>query len=447
VIQGGFVRNSRIFKALGAGLLLAFLLSISQARAAPADDLKALLEQGRAAEAYALGRKHPELFGTSAFDFYYGIAATDSGHAGEGVLALERYLLNFPDSDVARVELARSYFALGDLVRAREEFEAVMRNSPPAGVRATVDRYLDSIRLRESRFQTTSLVWLEAGLGTDSNVNGGVGSGNISVPVLGPVTVNVNGVKRGDNFTHLAGGAQISHPVAPGVAVFGSVLGEFRNNFNADIFDQGTLGATGGVSWLRNENTWRAALTTQSLSVDNQRYRNATGVTGEWLHSLDELRLLTLSGQFLDLSYTGGNQVRDANFYGLAASYRHAFVRQYQPMIDLSVNFGREDNQRDRPDLGRDILGLRAAVAATPAAQWGVSAGLTLQTSNYGAADPFFLTTRRDNYYGVDMTLTYLFTRQFSMRAEAIFSRNDSNIALFEYDRNVFAVKARYEFK
>ena len=95
-----------------------------------------------------------------------------------------RYLLNFPDRyDVARVELARSYFALGDVVRAREEFEAVTSHSPPAGVQATVDRYLEAIRLRESRFQTTSLVWLEAGLGVDSNVNGGVGSGNISVPV------------------------------------------------------------------------------------------------------------------------------------------------------------------------------------------------------------------------------------------------------------------------
>jgi hypothetical protein len=431
--------------------LLAFaclLLSLSlPVRAAPADEIKALLEQGRAADAYALGRKHPELFGTSSFDFYYGIAATDSGHAGEGVLALERYLLNFPDSDVARVELARSYFALGDVVRAREEFEAVLRNDPPAGVRATVDRYIESIRLRESRFQTTSAVWLEAGLGTDSNVNGGVGSANISVPVFGPVTVAATGVQRGDNFWHVAGGAYISHPVAPGVAVFGSVQGETKLNFNADQFDQLTFGAAGGLSYLRDQNTYRATLTTQSLQVDNQRYRNATGVTGEWLHALDELRLLTLSGQVIDLSYTGSNQVRDAMFYGGAAAYRHAFVRQYQPVVDVALSLGREDNQRDRPDLGRDILGLRAAVAMTPAAKWGLAAGITYQGSRYGETDALFLTTRKDNYYGIDLTATYLFSRQFSVRAEAIIARNDSNIALFEYDRRVFAVKARYEFK
>ena len=52
----------------------------------------------------------------------------DSGHAGEGVLALERYLLQFPGNTAARVELARAYFVLGEYVRAREEFENVLRD-------------------------------------------------------------------------------------------------------------------------------------------------------------------------------------------------------------------------------------------------------------------------------------------------------------------------------
>src|SRR6185436_8343904 len=290
--------------------LVALALALPAAVAAPADDIKALLEQGKAAEAYALGRGHPELFGTAAFDFYYGIAATDSGHAGEGVLALERYLLNFPDSDIARVELARSYFALGDMVRAREEFETVLRSSPPAGTLATVERYVDAIRLRESRYQTTSSAWLEAGLGIDSNVNGGVGSANISIPTFGPVTVNATGVRKGDTFTHLAGGAQISHPVAPGVAVFGTAHAEAKLHASEDNFDLLTMGAAGGVSVLRNENTYRATLSTQTLAVDNMRFRTATGVAGELLHALDELRLLTFSGQYADLRYTGGNEVR-----------------------------------------------------------------------------------------------------------------------------------------
>src|SRR6185436_16137744 len=74
------------------------------AYAAPADDIKALVDQGKAAEAYAFGKKNPDQLGNPAFDFYFGVAAVDAGHAGEGVLALERYIANFPDNQAARLE-------------------------------------------------------------------------------------------------------------------------------------------------------------------------------------------------------------------------------------------------------------------------------------------------------------------------------------------------------
>src|SRR3954469_8746323 len=102
-------------------------LAAAGAYAAPADDLKSLVEQGKSKEAYELGSQHPEQLGNPDFDFFFGMAATDAGHAGEGVLALERYLVRFPDVPAARVELARAYFVLGEDARAREEFQNVLR--------------------------------------------------------------------------------------------------------------------------------------------------------------------------------------------------------------------------------------------------------------------------------------------------------------------------------
>jgi hypothetical protein len=76
-----------------------------------------------------------------------------------------------------------------------------------------------------------------------------------------------------------------------------------------------------------------------------------------------------------------------------------------------------------------------------------VSAGATIQRSDYDAPDLLFATTRRDQYYAADFTASYAFTRRLSVRGELLLSRNTSNIELYEYQREVAAVKVRYEFK
>jgi len=54
------------------------------------------------------------------------------GHYGEGVLALERYLLNRPDNVSARLQLGRGYYLLGDDAQAHTELEALRKLDPPA---------------------------------------------------------------------------------------------------------------------------------------------------------------------------------------------------------------------------------------------------------------------------------------------------------------------------
>ena len=63
------------------------------ANAAPADDVQNLLKLGKDREAYEMGKSTPDALGMPLFDFYFGIAEVNAGVTGDGVLALERYLL------------------------------------------------------------------------------------------------------------------------------------------------------------------------------------------------------------------------------------------------------------------------------------------------------------------------------------------------------------------
>ena len=121
-------------------------------------------------------------------DLWCGVAAVDVGRAGEGVLALERYVLRFPDDARGRLELARAYFYAGDNARARAEFEArgeasIRRRRPCRPASTAI-----STRSRFARRNTArrSSRYVELGGGYDSNANAGVGSATSACPCSVP---------------------------------------------------------------------------------------------------------------------------------------------------------------------------------------------------------------------------------------------------------------------
>jgi hypothetical protein len=427
---------------------VATIVASHLARGAPADEVRALLEQGRAKEAYELARRHPEELGKPAFDFYYGVAAVDSGRAGEGVLALERYIVRFPDNDRARLELARAYFVLGELVRARDEFEAVLRRNPSPAVQATIDRFMDSIRAQETRYRTSASFYLEMGGGYDSNVNSGVGGPVLAVPTLGVVQLAQSGVRSADKFLHLAAGGQFSHPLAPGVALIGgaSADGKLHADRFDQQFDQSNLVAYGGASVLKDRNLVRATLALSSLSVDYDRFRDSAALGAEWHRQLDEFNTVSLVGQYARLEYPS-SPVRDADFYGLGLGWRRAVIGPLKPVFHVQALYGDERNDASpaRNDLSRDLYTLRGGLSLTPAPRWGVSLAVTYTKSRFDDTDPLFLARRRDDYYGAEMGASYSLTKQLSLRADYLYAENRSSIPLYDYSRDVIALRVRFE--
>src|SRR3954468_14581277 len=83
--------------------------------------------------------------GDPEFDYLLGISALDSGDLERAVFALERVLAVQPNNHVARAEIARAYFAMGEKDTARKEFETVRQQTIPAEAKATIEKYLSAI--------------------------------------------------------------------------------------------------------------------------------------------------------------------------------------------------------------------------------------------------------------------------------------------------------------
>ena len=79
--------------------LLPLLVTGQFASAAPGDEIRQRLNAGDAAAAYQIGLDNSaDQAGEPSFDFYFGLAALEAGHAERAVFAFERVLMQQPDN-------------------------------------------------------------------------------------------------------------------------------------------------------------------------------------------------------------------------------------------------------------------------------------------------------------------------------------------------------------
>jgi hypothetical protein len=413
----------RVLAAMATGALAL------PALAAPVDDLRAEVEAGHSAAAYAA-------FCADAadrlaeFELWCGVAAVDVGRPGEGVLALERYVLQFPDDARAHLELARAYFYARDDVRARQEFEAVARLKPPAEVQAAIDRYLAALSVREARYRGRKVFYVETGGGYDSNANAGVAQAELGLPVLGQVTISDFGLRKGSSFASLAAGGEISKPVTPGWTLNAGISGNGTFYRSASEFNLTNFGASFGASYQADRNTYAGSYAHGGITLDGSRYRWTDGVALEWRREINEQASFSLAPQFARIAYAGDNSARDADLTALSASYRQIWLSTWQPVLNALVFWGASAN-----------------VTVSPSPFWALNAGTGYANSDYEAAIPLLDVTRHDHNVSANLGALYLINANWSVRAEYQYARNSSNLELYEYTRHVGALKLRYEFK
>lgn len=429
------------------GSVLLFLASMPASAGFSVEDLRQQVVSGQYDAAYANAQANGDRLGEPEFDLLFGIAAIETGKAGDGVLALERYRLNNPQDAQVTLYLARGYLLLGETVRARAEVEALLKEVTQGELADAARSLLEAARTQEAAVAGGARYYVEGGLGTDSNVNGGVGSSVVSLPVFGPVTLPSAAMKTGDTHTHVAAGAQVSKSIEPGLSVFGNIDFMSRLHLNDRAFDQNNLGGSVGAMLNRGGTLWRATLSQSTLWLDDARYRSVNGVAGEWATSVNPNGMVNAFVQYARFDYgAAGAGVRDADFYGIGAGYRHRFLGSLRPTLSVTLTLGDERNDRARQDFSRKLVGVTGSFSVQPLSRLSLSASVTHQESDYQADDPLLAITRRDRFGNLTFGATYLIDRRMSLRGEISYTENRSNVPLYAYDRTLGMVKLRYEF-
>jgi len=415
--------------------------------AAVPDEMKVLIEKGKAKEAYELGNQHPELMGETLFDYYYGVAAVDSGRVSLGVLSLERVLLVDPNNDLVRLELARAYFSLGEYQRAKEEFEEVKKRQPPAGVLSTIAIYLDAIKEKEGRYKPVYGAYIELGIGYNSNVNTAAAINNIILPYWGPVFLSPTALPQHSVFTYDSVGVNAVVPIDTNVSGFVNVNTSQQRYSQISGYNLDVTNATTGVKYADGPNLYKVVAFGSLAKLDQVPVPNTGGGGAEYVRQLTDTQSILLGGGSTRMNYGSQYSAYDSTLNVGTVGYRKAFpTTRWKPVVDVGANYASQINTSNRPDLARHIGGGTIQLSMVPTDKWGVTLGVGYARSNYQAPDIVYQAGRSDNLLSGNAVLQYKLTKELSARLEGTFYNNTSNLPLYSYQQWTGALKLRYDW-
>lgn len=421
-----------------------------------ADDM---LKNGQAVEAYTLLEPlEYEHASEERFDYLVGIAALDSGKPDKATLAFERVLAINPASLAARLEMGRAYFQLGDKPRAKTEFEIVQKLSPSEQGRHISQKYLDEISLHESGKQTFSSGYIEITTGHDSNVNNSTSQSQIFVDAIaGNTTLDPVNIKTSDQYAGVAAGGKVIHKPNPTLELFAGADLRKRNYIVQKNFDTTGLDANAGMAFnIKAERLQLSALSGQ-FNLGGAHYSDSRGIKGDWRHVFSPSNQLYIMVQSMEYKFV--EVAMKPNDYSQQINNIGSLHVLTDGKTNFSCNFywGNEQDTSTlitsstpnggRTDGAKYLNGFRLGAQTTITEKTTLFTSAAMQSGNFSKINPLFLRQRKDNLQDLIIGMHWRGDKLWALRTQLNYVKNNSNIAIYDYDRLEISVTVHRDFR
>jgi outer membrane protein len=409
-----------------------------------------LMDSDRAPEAFLLLSAHHEPAKAGPQElFLLGMAAKKSGRCAEALRYFKLVLAHDAASHRARLEMVECLHESGEAAKARELLLEVKASSPPARVVENIDRYLSMMNDRTqqgSAWRTRGTV----GAGYDSNP--GAATSARSVGMFGlPFALSDTARERGAGFAFVKGEFDHIYRFDPQFAWMSSASFNARKHSSFSDYDNFAANVSTGAVWQPNMATTVllpafadvARFETPSKNSDQRWYSWELGLA-------PQVRYAVLSSLDLNLATIAGRRLyfNDEN--------RDATIASVSPSIDLKT-----------PNAGTVTIGATIGREAAHSAMYanrsiGVNVGWqyaftkTLVSSTYGivsniqydAPETIYAAySRQDQRTIVGLDLIYSWALiQSDLLLSYAHTWNESNLAIYTYDRDMVSVALRKTF-
>ena len=436
-----------------AAALLCVLLSVHGICGAQSDvpDLgraEALLRAGKAEEAWQILSPHEfQHAGRQEFDYLLGMAALESGRENRATFILERVIAVNPGHMAARLEMARSHFALRDYEQAKREFNTVLDSNPPSAVRIIVLDYLERLQHARPASGVDLTGYLELTLGRDTNVNAATSQSSVFVPALGTefVAAEPQFTRQADSFAAIGGGLEISKAVNARHTVFGGGSLRQRSHSDFDRFDSRLAELHLGLQTQTSErDSLRAVAVHNDYDLDHASYRRMQSGTLEWTRQLGSRSRLSLFGQGYRIRYLQQDVQSSSSDLLLAGiSGAHTLDAATRTLAFGSLYVGKDNAVAGRDDGDRRLRGFILTVQRRVLVAVDAFASFSRLDSAYQQQNASFGITRHDRQSDIAVGLSWQMAPGWFLRPQVLRTRNQSNVPLSDYSRTETALTLR----
>jgi len=399
---------------------------------------ESLIASGRAESAYStLSAREADLAGNPYFDYLLGVAALDAGHVSEAIFSLRRSVAVAPRYAGARMELGRAYFEAGNSGQARPLFVSLLDENPPSGVRDVIQQYIDAIDRKPANPGSRFSAYLEMHTGHDSNANGSTSNQQF----LG-FTLNPQNLETESPFAEIGAGFTWVVPRDSQITwLYNGRLG-YRDNTDASFINATTLNGFAGGAWQRGNWFGRAGVDAYWASRDGDANENYTGI---------DLLLGNRIADNWDLTFgfRGGAQRFDDAIEVLDVDrllYSVGLTRRLSAVSRLSLQAigGTDSEKQSGSPYGNGKAGGRLSLSTELGNAAFLHASLGTLTTDFDGL--FFGLPREDTQLTTGLRLEFrdVFTDGLTLMPGLRYVDNESDVALYEYDRMEIGLLIRW---
>lgn len=399
---------------------------------------KRLLETGNAQAAWEMLAPHEaRLAGDPEYDFLLGVAALESGRPNLATLVLERVVAINPGHVAARLEMARSYFALRDYERAEREFDAVLKADPPPEIRTLAARYVERMKARlvgERRLSG----YVELAIGRDTNVNAATAQGSVFLPGFGvEFFPDPLSIRQADSFATLGAGLELAKPLAGGRTLLAGTAAKRRAHVDLSAFDSITADVHVGLETrLDEDDSVRFGLAHNVHRLDEPTYRRIQVASAEWTRRFQPRLRGSLLVNAQRIRYAPDDLApNDSNLFLVGAMLERAPAAERDTVVSGGLFAGADEADADRDDGDRRLIAASLTLQRRLSARTDGYASLLLSRSEYDRRNLSFDEMRRDRQLEASIGVSWTLGKDWLLRPQLAYTRNRSNLSLHDYRR------------